>query len=55
MIGDERTENESVEQPDTEVPPKDTLEDLDVATDYGAEVKGGIVTRKAGGGQQDYT
>jgi hypothetical protein len=31
---------------------KDTLEDLDVTTDEGADVKGG---RKAGGGQQDYT
>ena len=42
MMNDERTENESVEQTDTEIPPKDSLEDLDVTTDEGAEVKGGI-------------
>jgi hypothetical protein len=42
MIDDERTVTEGDEQKDTVTLSKDTLEDLDVTTDDGAEVKGGI-------------
>ncbi len=51
MIDDERTTTESDEQTvtgekiDTDTPAKDALEDLDVTTDEGADVKGGVPRR----------
>ena len=42
MIDDENTTTDNTEQTDDDAQPKDTLEDLDVTTDEGAEVKGGV-------------
>jgi hypothetical protein len=55
LIDDERKATEGDEQTDEDALPKDTLEDLDVTTDDGADVRGGLIPRKAGEDPPDYT
>ena len=42
MIDDERAASQLEEQTDVATLPKDTLEDLDVTSGDGAEIKGGV-------------